>query len=434
MISITVAPAHSSPLASPPPVPSPAHTSPLASSPMMVIVFAAVFLLLVFILVGLSVLAIVRRYRCSSVPAHLDQTLSASTADWDIEAHGRDISFTEKEPPAKGFSALYVWAFSWSGRRSLGDTSGDGLPLPVSASSSAGGATLARRLTGALRSSLKKSCLKIKAISCIAVYGLLTLARKSWHVLISYDAELEADRLIPRPFFIGEAPRIIITKPSDDDIASEVSSPASTYSEPDSPTVETPILGSPIDVRVYEGTFEGDCPISVQVAEQVEDHSEDHASTAYVEPSKEFLVNAYGFGFESYEEEQEKGDRLIGAFVSLLSSESLSDEIEDGGDDGNDSEDPCEARLEDTTSYIVGVEPALKHADSCSAIVHWWNASSLGSCLEGIADKSGHLEADASFYSCSSASFARDTDEGGLRCDFALSPATSGEVYYDCYG
>ncbi|KAI0674772.1 hypothetical protein C8Q78DRAFT_499277 [Trametes maxima] len=174
MISITVAPAHSSP--SPPPVPSPTHTSPLTSSPMMVIVFAAVFLLLVFILVGLSVLAIVRRYRCSSVPAHLDQTLSASTADWDIEAHGRDISFTEKEPPAKGFSALYVWAFSGSGRRSLVDTSGDGLPLPVSASSSAGGATLARRLTGALRSSLKKSCLKIKDLFYFAAFGLLTLA------------------------------------------------------------------------------------------------------------------------------------------------------------------------------------------------------------------------------------------------------------------
>ncbi|KAI0644583.1 hypothetical protein C8Q79DRAFT_782011 [Trametes meyenii] len=438
MISITVAPSHST--STSPMAPDTTHTSSSVSSPTAMTVFAAVFLLLIFILVVLSFLALARQYRRRSVPVG-NQTLSASTADWDLEAQGdRDDSFTEKTPRPRELSALYVRAFFGSSWRSLVGTSGDALPLPVSASSSSGDSTLARRLTGGLRSSFKKACLVFKGFSCIVVYGVNgfpALAQKSWNAISPYDADLAAERLVPRPFFIGEAPRIIVTLPSDEDIALEVSSPASTYSEPDSPTVETPILGSAVDTRVYEGTSEGDW------ADQAKGHPEVYANDALVEP-KNFLITAYGFGFETYAEQREKGDRLIGAFAALLSSESLSDYIEDGGDDGS-GEEHDEPRLEDTTAYLAEVEPVLKHAEPCAAIVHWWPGSSSPSAPylmlgpepspKGVPDDSGHFEADASFYSCSSASIVGDVDDRAFgRGDFALSPATSGEVYYDCYG
>ncbi|KAI0644564.1 hypothetical protein C8Q79DRAFT_780553 [Trametes meyenii] len=443
MISITVAPTHPSP--SPSTGPGPTHTGSSASSPMMVILFAAVFLLLIFILAALSVLAVVRRYRRSSITAS-DRTLSISTASGDIEAQaGRDISFTEKTQESSGISALYVWAFSGSGRRSLVGTPGDALPLPVLASSSAHGATLSSRLTSAVCSSLKRLHLKFKVLLCFVVYGVngcLALARKTWNTVNSYDADLEADRLIPRPFYIGEAPRIIITRPSDEDIAFEASSPASTYSEPDSPTMDTPVLGSPVDVYIYEGSIEGDRASTVQVAGQVEDHPDVYGSSAFAPSSKDFLVTAYGFGFQSYAEQEEKGDRLIGAFIALLSSESLSDCIEDG-DDGDGSEEPDEAHLEDTSEYLVEVEPALKHANSCATIVQWWPGSSpscepylaLESYFDGTEENSGHLDADVSFYSCVGTSFVGDK-AGDLRlgCGTTISPSPSGEVYYDCYG
>ncbi|KAI0644587.1 hypothetical protein C8Q79DRAFT_782190 [Trametes meyenii] len=427
MISITVAPSHST--STSPIAPDATHTSSSVSSPTAMTVFAAVFLLLVFVLVILSFFALARRYRRRSVPTG-DQTLSASTADWDLEAQGgRDDSLIEKTPRSRDFSALYVWAFSRTSKRFLV------LPLPVSAPSSACGSTFARRLTGGLLSSSKKAWLKVKVFSRFAVSGangFLALARRSRNTISSYDADREANRLVPRPFFIGEAPRIIVTLPSDEDIALEVSSPASTYSEPDSPTVETPILGSPVEVHVYEGTSEGDSAPSL-----VEDQDEGHPGAS---ADKNFLITAYGFGFETYAEQREKGERLIGAFVALLSSESLSDCVEDGEDEGIE-EEPHGAHFEDTIQYNVEVEPALKHADSCSAIVHWWHGPSSSephlapaSSLKEIPNDLGHLEADASFYSCSSASFVRNVDGRGLKCDFALSPAASGEVYYDCYG
>ncbi|KAI0644584.1 hypothetical protein C8Q79DRAFT_1104908 [Trametes meyenii] len=403
-------------------------------------VFATIFLLLIFILVIVSFFALARRHRCSA-GSKRDQRLSASTADWDLEAQGdRDGSFTEKTPRSMGFSALYVWAFSWTSRRSLVGTTGSSLPLPVSASS-AGGSTFARRLTDDLLSSSKKACLKVKVLSRFVVSGangFLALARKSWNAISSYDADLEAGGLVPHSP-TGEAPRIIVTMPSDEGIAFEALSPASTYSEPDSPTVETPDLASPVEVRVYEGPLEGDYATSVQLADHDDHHAQVDLSDACIEP-KDFLITAYGFGFETYTEQREKGDGLIGAFIALLSSESLSDRVEDGDDEGIE-EKPYEAHFEDTIQYVVEVEPGLKHADSCSAIVHWWHGPSSSEphlvpepSLNGIADDLGHLEADGSFYSCSSASFARNVDDRGFGCDFAISPATSGEVYHDCYG
>ncbi|KAI0641800.1 hypothetical protein C8Q79DRAFT_989442 [Trametes meyenii] len=296
-----------------------------------------------------------------------------------------------------------------------------------------------------IKRSNRKLFLKLGGLACSVASGansLFTFVPQSRRAIQSFDVDLEADRLTPGPFFIGETPHIVITLPSDEGITFEAPTPASTYSEPDSPTVETPNISSSVDVNIYEGTFEGDHASSL-VTDQFEDHPEVDARSAFVEPGRDFLFNAYGFGFESYTEKQGKADRLIGAFIALLSSESLSDfieDIEDGGDD--EREEPCEAQPYDTREHTLELRPVLKHADSYAAIIHWWYSPppspgpQLASepCLEDVENDSSRLEADASFYSCSGTSFAGNIDDGRLGCGFALSPATSGEVYYDCYG
>ncbi|KAI0641032.1 hypothetical protein C8Q79DRAFT_1014854 [Trametes meyenii] len=415
-------------------------TSPTSSSttfPKMVIVFAAVSLLLVFVLVVLSVFAAVRRRRHTLAPKR-GQKLSASD---DLEAQkGRDISSTENAPPSRGFSALYVWAFSGSSRSSLVGTTGDVLPLPVPIStSSAGGRTLARGLTGgAFHSFFKKLYSKLKSLSYFVACG--TNGFFSWRATHSCEADLEAGNLTPRPSFIGEATQIFLASTSNEGVVPEASSPASKYSQPDSPTVETPILGFPIDARVCESAFEGHCAFPL-VTDQVEGHHEVYVSNAFVEPpSKDFFLTPHGFGFNSYVEQREKEDRLISAFVSPLLSESLSDCIGDDGDDW--IEELRDARPDGPTEHFVETRPALVHANSCTAIVHWWCGSSSSSesplalepRLEGIEGGLGHLEVDASFYSCSGPFSARDADDGRLGCDFALSPVASQEVYCDDYG
>ncbi|KAI0649069.1 hypothetical protein C8Q79DRAFT_1007636 [Trametes meyenii] len=282
----------------------------------------------------------------------------------------------------------------------------------------------------------------LKDLSCFVASSAndpLGSAHKSWRALHSADADLEAGRLIPRTSSADKALRIVIMLPSDEEIALEASGPASAYSELDSPTVETPILDSPVVVQVYEGAFDSECASSL-VTDQVGAHFEMNTSNAFVEPSKDFFIAAYGFGSDSYTEQQEKSDRLIGAFAMLLSSERLSDCIEDDGDDG--TEEPYEARFDGITKYLAEVQPALKYTDSCAAIVHRWYGLSPPSepqlapeyGLEGLEGDSSYLEAETSFYSCPESSFVEDPDGDQLVCDFALSPAASGEVYYDCYG
>ncbi|KAI0671787.1 hypothetical protein C8Q78DRAFT_1078555 [Trametes maxima] len=377
---------------------------------MTAIIFAAIIVLFIFVLVVLSLFVALRRvYHRPRDEALLNMS---TIGRGDIEAQGgRHVSF------------------------------GNILPLPVSASSSASGATLAGRLTSAFRLLYRKLHLNLKCLPCFVASGaggFLGFAQTSWRTPRPRDADIEADCSAPRAFPAEEA-RWVITLHSDEDIAPEASSPASKYAQLDSPTVETPILGSSIKVRVHENTFEGDY-VSPLVVNQVYGCSETYDSNALVEPGKDSLTAAYVPGFDSHAEQREQGDRLVGALVALLSSESLSGPIgDDVGDDGA-SEEPYQARFDDTTEYLVEVQTAFKHVDSCTAIVHWRYGSIPSSETQSASERSlegvdwGYLEANASFYSYSGSDFARGVDDRQFMRDFSLSPVASGEVCYGCYG
>ncbi|KAI0331177.1 hypothetical protein GY45DRAFT_1360977 [Cubamyces sp. BRFM 1775] len=252
-------------------------------------VFAFLFEVLLVILIILSIFAIVRRYFMARSPQTSAQTCPSLSADAEAQ-QGASPSFVKTRgwrswDASRTSSAVAAFRYH---RGALDDTATllekgpeaalppASFPVSTRAESSQRSASLSDNAHGRLHSHvLATNQSEPRRVGTSSLSGILHSCTSTtpnysstgdsrsstWfppHIRVgdrpAQDHVPPSSGLARRPPNADMVPSIVVTTSKDD---FEVSSPASTYSEPDSPTVSTPPLEFSADIHVYDNSLGG---------------------------------------------------------------------------------------------------------------------------------------------------------------------------------
>ncbi|KAL1942496.1 hypothetical protein VTO73DRAFT_6098 [Trametes versicolor] len=230
--------------------------------------FALLFEILIFILVVLSIVAAVRRYFGTRVGI---RTPAQATLEVDLEVQANQGDLSAKNSSgSRWLSSLRGQLLSSSRDDYLSDTTAllqkdisKSLPLPVSSPHSLSGVSFLQKIFGRFRS------LPLTGVKSVAQSGLTDSPDRVLPLMRTLREQLTREWVHSTPgvggshhrFLRGtvkpklasnEIPTIVVTPPEDttESPVLEAYSPASTYSEPDSPAIATPRLDSSADLDV----------------------------------------------------------------------------------------------------------------------------------------------------------------------------------------